>query len=135
MFTLRASGRNYVVAMDGNQIIATVEAAPTGANSRPARPGDVSLLFGVGFGPRSIDSGGVRVITTETSPFVSTVRVKVGGLPADVLWASIIPIATLAGQLNVRLPSRLSEGDLTLEVEVAGVSAQRNLVIPVRNPR
>jgi len=133
MFTLRAGKRNYVTAIDSNSnIVAPADASPKGAKSRPARPGDVVVLFGVGFGPRQLDSGGIRIATDEVSPFASTVRVKVGGFSAQVLWAGIIPVASPVGQLHFRLPDRLSEGDLTLQVEVAGISTQQDLLIPVK---
>jgi hypothetical protein len=127
VFALRSGKRDYVVgsAADGSAI-AAADTAVSGTKARAARPGEVISIFCAGLGPVSTSADARR--------HTHALSVRVGGQPAEVAFAGIVgPLAV--SQLLIRLPLQLPDGDLSFEVEVAGVPAQRDLVLPVRKAK
>jgi uncharacterized protein (TIGR03437 family) len=81
-------------------------ALPTGAiaglNSRPAKPGDILTLYGVGFGPvtPNIPAGQlVQQLNMLTLPL----QLSIGGLPASLLYDGLAPDFTGLYQFNVTM--------------------------------
>ena len=97
--------------------------------STPAKPGEIVILYGTGFGLTNPPLPTGRVIT-EPARLASPVQVRIGGLPADVLWAGL----SAAGlyQFNVKVPEALPDGDHTMIVVVAGWPTQSNVFITVQ---
>jgi len=97
--------------------------------STPAKPGEIVILYGTGFGPTNPPLPTGRVIT-EPARLANPVQVSIGGLQAEVLWAGL----SAAGlyQFNVKVPDALSDGDAAVVVEVAGLPAQGNVFLTVQ---
>ena len=97
--------------------------------STPARPGEWVILYGTGFGPTNPPLPAGRMIT-QAAPLANPVRVSIGGLPADALWAGL----SAAGlcQFNVKVPEALPDGDVAVVVEIAGWPSQSNVSITVQ---
>jgi uncharacterized protein (TIGR03437 family) len=91
----------------------------TGAT--PAKPGETITLWGTGFGPASpsVPSGQVF---SGASKLVNSVTVTIGGQPATVQFAGIVQAGLV--QINVQLPSSLSDGDTAVVATVGGLSTQ-----------
>src|SRR6202035_5634032 len=74
-------GMQYVVALftDGVTYVLPTGSIP-GVTSRPAKPGDTIILYGVGFGPvtPAIPAGQIA----EQSNAVSGLQMSIGGVPA-----------------------------------------------------
>ena len=88
-----------------------------GARTVPARPGDVLLLFGTGFGPTSPPVAANEVVPAPVQT-ANTVRVRIDAQDVPVAFAGL----TSAGlyQLNITVPD-LPDGDYPVVAEVAGV--------------
>ncbi|HEU0122808.1 MAG TPA: hypothetical protein VFQ91_19915 [Bryobacteraceae bacterium] len=101
------------------------------AGFAPAQPGRVVQLFGTGFGVyRAPDMDGLTRITDP-------VRVQVGGVEAQVLFAGQAPGSTNGlQQVNILLsPSTPAGGAVPLVVEVGGVKAQAGLTLTIGDVR
>ncbi len=119
------AGRGSVAAVNGvtGQIVASPESGIAG--SVRARPGDIILLFGSGFGPTSAAPG--EPAEAETIPGVT---VMVGNVSAEVLYAGTAPTFVGLQQFNVRVPN-LPPGNHDLFARVSGFVTQEMVFLPV----
>jgi uncharacterized protein (TIGR03437 family) len=87
------------------------------------------VLWGTGFGPTLNPPIAAGYLVTQAAQFASAVRVFIGGVEAEVLWAG----RSGAGldQLNVRVPVALPDGDYAVSAEIAGTRTQENLFLTV----
>jgi uncharacterized protein (TIGR03437 family) len=127
---------------DGRSVAAVHSAVPAGApvgrvgqfpNSRPARPGDVILVFGTGFGPTQppVESG---TLAPGPASLVGAFGARIGGVtlaPSDILYAGAAPGFAGLQQFNFRLPAGLGSGDLPIVLSVAGLETQAGVTLRV----
>ena len=113
------AGGRYVLAMhaDGRAV----------AGASPARPGEVVLLCGTGFG--STDPQGPEGMSPAVAPLARPVVITIGGEPAEVQFAGIV--APGRYQLNVVIPGSAAEGDHEVIAEIGGVRSPAGRYIPV----
>lgn len=127
---------------DGRSVAAVHSAVPAGApvgraglfpNSRPARVGDVILVFGTGFGltaPR-VEPG---TLAAGAASLTATVSARIGGLAlasADILYAGAAPGFAGLQQFNLRVPAGLGSGDLPIVLTVGGLETQAGVTLRV----
>lgn len=113
----------YIVAQHADNIYVTTSA--------PAAPGEVIILWGTGFGPANpvIPAGKVF---SGASPLANTVTVTIGGQNAAVDFAGIVGAGLV--QINVHVPSGISNGDAAIVATVGEVSTQTTAnVISIHN--
>ncbi len=126
---------------DGRSVAAVhsaIPGAPVGrpgqfANSRPARPGDVILVFGTGFGPTTppVEAG---ALASGPAPLVNGVSVRIGGLAlssSDILYAGAAPTFAGLQQFNLRIPAGVGSGDLPIVFTAGGQETQPGVTIRV----
>jgi uncharacterized protein (TIGR03437 family) len=126
-------GGNSVAAThsDNATLVSTPGAMPSG---RPARSGDVVVLYATGLGlTRPVWASGD--VVRSASPLEQPVTVRMGGMTvpaADILFAGV-PAQAISGlyQINVRVPAGLPAGNQPLSVEVGGVASQAGVTIPI----
>jgi uncharacterized protein (TIGR03437 family) len=101
--------------------------------STPARPGEIVLLFGTGFG-----STAPAVFSGELPDFAARVvlpaRARLGGavLPAYLLhYVGLAPGFAGLYQINVELPADVAPGDPEFRIEIDGVLSQEGVTIAV----
>jgi uncharacterized protein (TIGR03437 family) len=101
-----------------------------GIPSRPARPGEVILVFGTGFGPTtpSVRPGQIFSNAPPLSD-PSKLRMVIGGVTAAVQFSGIVVPGEY--QFNVVVPD-LADGDQTVTGLINGVPSQSGLVLPIR---
>jgi len=128
-FTLPPENGKYAAAQHTDYDLVAKPGLYSGVSTRGARPGEVILLYGTGFGATqpSVPSG--QVVTTP-APLANAVTVRIGGTLAEVSFAGL----TGAGlyQLNVKVPDTLADGDATLIAEVGGVRTPHGVFITVQ---
>jgi protocatechuate 3,4-dioxygenase beta subunit len=111
---------NYVAAVRSDGAYVGPASLLNGVETVPAKPGDVVMLFGTGFGPTlpALPSGEV---ITAAAPLASPVKIRMDALDAEVQYAGM----TSAGlyQFNVRVPE-LQDGDHAVTAETGGVWTQ-----------
>ena len=117
---------------DGKGIIADPSIIP---GATPAKPGDIVTVYATGLGstnPAFIPGD----IASSIAPVSGAVRVTVGGVtlqPEDVLYAGAVPQSICGlSQLNMRLPSSVSDGDVPITISVEGALSPAGTTIPVK---
>jgi uncharacterized protein (TIGR03437 family) len=103
-------------------------------STRPVKPGETLVLFGVGFGPTNPPvpagqnpSGAPASIS---SPFI----IRIGGVPvpaSDIAFAGIVTEAGLY-QFNLTVPANVGSGDQALQATVNGVTTPAGPVVTVQ---
>jgi uncharacterized protein (TIGR03437 family) len=88
--------------------------------STPAKPGEVILLYGTGFGPTSPAIPNGRLLTGAPS-LTNAVTVRIGGVDVTPSFAGLS--ATGLYQINVQVPSSTPNGDVPVVATIGGVSS------------
>jgi uncharacterized protein (TIGR03437 family) len=99
----------------------------SGVATRPAKAGEVILLFGTGFGPSSPAVPSGQVATNDAQP-AQTVSATVGGIPAQIQGYLIYPGEY---QFNLTVPNSLSAGDAPIVLSVVGSTTQSGLMLSI----
>ena len=96
---------------------------PSAPNSTtPAKPGETIVLYGNGLGATTPVIGDNK-ITDVVAPVAAGVTVTIGGQPATVAFAGLVPPFARMYQLNVVVPEGLANGDHVVVVQTTGVSS------------
>lgn len=88
----------------------------------PAKPGEVIVLYGTGFGVTS-PATAAGSLTQQIGAITTPLTVTIGGVPATVSFAGLIPGYAQLYQLNVQTPESLADGDQPVVVQMGGVSS------------
>ena len=93
----------------------------------PAVPGEEIMLYGTGFGPTTppIAAG---IITNQIYNLDPLPTATLGGLPAQVDFAGLIPTLSQVYQINVTVPATIGSGDWPLVLNVNGITSYPALV-------
>jgi uncharacterized protein (TIGR03437 family) len=122
---------------DGNPIIFNGSAGGGNAalvNTRPAGTGDVLSMFTTGLGVTNpIVPNGTVSPSDPAATTQDAVSVTIGGVPAQVVSAVLMPGFVALYQINVTVPADLPSGDqLPVAVSVSGQKSPP-VMIPVRH--
>jgi len=114
-----STGNKYIAARHADGTVVGPATLLPGA-STPAKPGEVILLCGTGFGPTSpaIPNG---QLVTGTPGLTNAVTVRIGGV--TVMPSSAALSATGLYQINVQIPSSTAAGDVPVVATIGGVSS------------
>ena len=118
-----SNGSNPVVAVENSS--GGYVAPPgtiAGASFAPAKPGDVLVIYGVGFGATSpaVPPG---TLATGVASTAGKATVTIGGVPATVIYAGLTPGFAGLYQLNVTIPTGVSNGNQPIIIQVNGASS------------
>ena len=100
-----------------------------------AKPGDILILWGTGFGPTNpaVPAG---LVPPPTGPSVTgggvPVTVTVGGVSAQLISAVLSPY-TGVYQIAIQLPSTLPNGDVPITASIGSYQSPDNVYIYVQN--
>jgi uncharacterized protein (TIGR03437 family) len=110
-------------------------AAKSGTFSSPttaAKPGDVLILWGTGFGPTTpVVAAGIQVPTGAFN--CSPVTVKVGTTSPAVFGCALSPGFAGLYQVVITLPSTMADGDYPLTATVNGVTSPSGVILSIKN--
>ena len=125
----KIAGTQYVAALfaDGTYVLPT--GAIAGLTSRPARPGDTLVVYGVGFGPVTPDTPAGQLVGAA-STLASHFTISIGGVQCQVQYDGLAPSYTGLYQFNIVIPSGLGAGPAPLTFTVGGVIAPRPFPSP-----
>ena len=98
----------------------------------PAKPGDVLILWGTGFGPTTPPVAAGIQVPSDTIHNTSQVSIKIGTADATVFGAALAP--TFAGlyQIAIQVPASLADGDYALKATVSGASSPDGVILSVK---
>ncbi|MCC6860884.1 MAG: IPT/TIG domain-containing protein [Bryobacterales bacterium] len=122
---------NQAVATDANfNWRAKADTFP-GVTTTPAKPGEVIILWGTGFGPTNPAIPAGQVVDQATTLAEAPV-IRVGGQTAEFLGGALTQGSAGLYQIVIRIPESAPDGDLPVVAEVGGVRSPENIVITVR---
>lgn len=132
-FAYTLTDPRYVAAQhaDGS-ILAKANLFP-GATSTPAKPGEVIVLYGTGFGPTNPPTPTGQVVT-QAAPCadLSQLSFQINNEPASIQFAGIIQAGVY--QFNIVVPSDLTDGDYPITATLNGQRTQDGMLITVQKP-
>jgi len=100
-----------------------------GAVTTPAKPGEIILLYGVGFGPANPPQPTGQLVATATPLATNAVQVTIGGQVANVAFAGLVESGLY--QFNVTVPN-LPSGDAAVLATIGGVPTQTGVSLAVQ---
>jgi len=133
-FTFSQNGGKYIAAEIALPNYAVEFLGPAGLfgsspATRPAKPGEVIVLYGTGFGPTSPAVDPSKVFSGAAST-TTPVSLTIGGQPAKVLFAGMS--ATGLYQVNAVVPA-VAAGDQPVTASVNGVPVPQSVYVTVGN--
>jgi uncharacterized protein (TIGR03437 family) len=100
-----------------------------GVTTTPAKPGDVIILWGTGFGPTNPAAPvGMQVPADKTYSTAGAVGVTVGGTQAQVYGAALAPGYAGLYQVAIQIPPGAQDGDLAVVATIGGVQSATALI-------
>ena len=130
--SLGAAPALFTVSQTGQGAAACLHADFTAVTTgKPAAAGEVILLFATGLGAVSppVSTGASATVLTRVT---GNVQSRIGGQPAQVLFAGLAPGFAGLYQINVMVPPGTASGDQLVTVSVNGVSATGRATVAVK---
>ncbi|HTQ55320.1 MAG TPA: IPT/TIG domain-containing protein [Bryobacteraceae bacterium] len=124
----------------GSQVVATrqdytlaVKDGTFGSPTAPAKPGDVLILWGTGFGPTNPAAPtGVQLPGDQTYWTTKPPSVTIANVSATVYGAALAPGFAGLYQVAIQVPSTLPDGDWPIVASIGGVESPGGTVLSVR---
>jgi len=125
----------------GNQAVATrqdfswaVKAGTfTGTGTSAAKPGDVIILWGTGFGPANpAVPSGIQTPADRTYNAANGVKVTLGNTAATVFGAALAPGFAGLYQIGIQVPASIADGDWPLKANIGSFQSPDGVVLSVK---
>jgi uncharacterized protein (TIGR03437 family) len=105
----------------------------SGATTTPARPGDVLILWGTGFGATTPSAPvGVQVPADRTYSAATAPAITLNGTAVTVYGAALAPGFAGLYQIAIQVPANTPDGDWPIQATSGGVSSAAGVVLAVR---
>ena len=105
-----------------------------GLTTIPAKPGDVLILWGTGFGPTSPPApAGIDTPGNVTYSTTSTPTVTINNVQATVYGAALTPSFAGLYQVAIQVPTTIADGDWPIVATVGGVSSPTGVLLTVQH--
>jgi uncharacterized protein (TIGR03437 family) len=102
-------------------------------STTPAKPGDVVILWGTGFGATTPAlSSGQLVPSTQLYSVTDPPKITVGGIQATVYGAALAPGFAGLYQIAIQIPLTAGSGDQPVAAQVGSVSSPASVFITVQ---
>jgi uncharacterized protein (TIGR03437 family) len=130
-----ANGTQYVAATfqaDGTYVLSTALGATFGLSTRPAKPGDGIILYGIGFGDvtPSILPG---VIVGAGNMLVNPVTISFGSTNASIAYQGLAGGFVGLYEFYITVPSGLANGDYQINVTQNGTTVPQTMSLTLHN--
>ena len=126
-------GIQYAVAMHADNSYVLPTGAIAGLSSRPAKPGEEIVLYGIGFGPVMPDIPAGQLVQ-QANAMTSSFGMSIGGAPVtNVPYSGLAPSFTGLYQFNVVVPADAANGTVPVTFTVDGVAGTQTLFLAVGN--
>jgi uncharacterized protein (TIGR03437 family) len=104
-----------------------------GVTTAAAKPGDVIILWGTGFGPTTpVPPVGFQVPSDQTYSTSSPPAVTLNDQPVTVYGAALASGNAALCQVAIQVPTSLPDGDYTVRATIGGVQSPTGIVLAVR---
>jgi uncharacterized protein (TIGR03437 family) len=126
--SFKINGVQYAFALDGSNYVLPTGAI-AGVSSAPAKPGDVIVLYGVGFGPVNPAIPEGQIVQQQNA--LPAFSISIGGAPATVQYAGLAPNYVGLYQFNVVVPAIAASDAAPLTFQVNGTAGKQALYLAV----
>jgi uncharacterized protein (TIGR03437 family) len=121
-----------VATRNSDASLAVKDGTFAGATTVAAKPGDVLILWGTGFGPTTPAVAAGIQVPSDTIHNASAVTVKIGTADAQVFGAALAPGFAGLYQIAIQVPASMADGDYALKATVSGVSSPDSVILSVK---
>jgi uncharacterized protein (TIGR03437 family) len=130
--SFKFGGSQYVVAqfVDGTYVLPA--AAIAGITSRPAKPGETIVIYGVGFGGVTPNIAAGQIVN-EANQLVLPLHIRFGQSTAQVRYAGLAPNLVGLYQFNVVVPDVADSDQVPVTFDLGGVAGTQTLVTAVHH--
>jgi uncharacterized protein (TIGR03437 family) len=124
---------NQAVATLLNYTFAAESGTFPGATTAPAKPGDVVVLWGTGFGPTNpADPVGEETPSKGTYSTTTLPKVTLNGVAVMVYGAALAAGDGGLYQVAIQVPSTMADGNWEVEATIGGVKSPSGVVLAVK---
>ncbi len=126
------NGTQYVWAQLTDGSLALPAGASAGVPSREAKPGDIMVLYGIGFGPvtPTIPAG---QIVQQSNQVAEPFHIQFAGVPATVAYAGLAPGSIGLYQFNVVVPNVGNSDTAPVTFTIGNYPGQQKLFTAIHN--
>ena len=104
-----------------------------GTTTVAAKPGDVIILWGTGFGPTSpVAPPGAAVPSATTYSTTTLPTVTIDNIPAMVYGAALAPGFAGLYQIAIQVPSSIPNGDWPIQATIGGAQSPAGVLLAVQ---
>ena len=105
-----------------------------GATTVAAKPGDILILWGTGFGPTNpVPPAGIPVPADKAYATTTAPTVTINNNPVKVYGAALTSGSVGLYQVAIQVPSTLADGDWPIQATIGGVSSPTGVVLTVHH--
>ncbi len=128
------NGKQYLVAQFNSDSTFVGNPSVVPGTSRPAKPGDLLVIYGIGFGEADDASGAIVPGTeaTDTNTLKNPFSISFGTTPAPVIYDGLAPGFVGLYQFDVTVP-QVADGDAQINASLNGVALQQQLFLTVHH--
>jgi uncharacterized protein (TIGR03437 family) len=123
---------NYAVATHQDFSLAAKNGLFPGTATVPAKPGEVIILWGTGFGPTNPPlPAGVETPSAPIHNTATAVTASVGNQPVLVYGAALAPGFAGLYQIAIQIPDSLANGDYRVVATISGAQSPSTTLMTV----
>ncbi|MBL8236888.1 MAG: IPT/TIG domain-containing protein [Bryobacterales bacterium] len=128
LFLFTQAPKKYPAAVRADGVFIGPAALFQGVTTVPAKPGDVVLFFGTGFGPTNPAVAPGKIFN-GAAPLVDSVQMRIGSATVTPAFAGLSSSGLY--QFNVTIPD-VPNGEHAIEMQINSVSIQTGVVLAVQ---
>ena len=123
----------YAVATRQDYSLVAPAGLIQGIPTLPAKPGDVIVLWGTGFGATNPSvPPGVLPPSSPVANLANPVSLTIGNVSATLVGAAIAPGNPGLYQIAVQVPASVPDGDLAVVAQVSGIQSPASALLSVK---
>lgn len=130
------NGKQYLVALNSDGTYVATAGSIPGVTSHPAKPKDLLVFYGIGFGDATDNSDGSTIppgtIAGGLNSLVNPVTINFGSTAANIIYAGLSPGFVGLYQFDVTVPS-VANGDSQINVTQKGTPLAQKVFLTVQN--
>jgi uncharacterized protein (TIGR03437 family) len=124
-------GSQAVATRNSDASLAVKDGTFAGATTAAAKPGDVLILWGTGFGPTTPPvAAGIQVPADKL--YSVTATVKLGTTDVQVFGGALSPGYAGLYQIAIQVPANMADGDYPIKATVAGITSPDGVILSVK---
>jgi uncharacterized protein (TIGR03437 family) len=125
-------GSQVVATRNSDGGLAVKDGTFAGATTVAAKPGDVLILWGTGFGSTTPPVAAGIQVPGDKVYNTSPVSIRIGTADAQVFGAALSPGFAGLYQVAIQVPAALADGDYPIHATIAGTSSPDGVILSVK---